>query len=107
MEAIREITEDEVSELSEIDYNNFQSTQLVDSIHQLREDVRAEVLARQFQDDTSAGFCSSTCSSRRCVKVVFFVTVITLIWMTMSVPTIIYIVNKVRIIPPIWELQCG
>lgn len=95
METIREITEDEVSELSEIDYNNYQSSQLVDSIHQLREDVRAEVIARRFQSDTSSGLCSSSCSCHRCLKVIFFMVVIALIWMAMSVPTVIYIVNMV------------
>ena len=112
MEPIREITEDATSELgSEYSTYNSQTTELVDSIHQLREEVRAEVLARQFQEEVAAGFCSARCSSRRCLKAAFFTVVISLVWMALSVPTVIYIVNVVgetqlfSLEPHGWELQ--
>lgn len=92
MEPIREITEEDID--TDIEYSTYQSSH-DDSIHRLREDMRYEFWARETEKDTSSSFCPSSCSCARCLKVVFFVMVIGLIWMAMSVPTVIYIVNQV------------
>lgn len=92
MDPIREITEDDVSSLSEI---NYQSVELMDSIHQLREEVREEILAKQLEQETSSSCFPSSCSCRRCLKAIVFGIVVGLIWATMSIPTVFYVINVV------------
>ncbi len=86
METIREITEDEA--ISELDYSSYQETE---DIQQLRQEMRAEVLARQLQDETASGCCALSCSCYKCVKVFFLTTVIALVWAVMAIPSILYI----------------
>lgn len=94
MEVIREVTADEDAS-SEIDYTDFRTEDMTDSFQRLRQEVRAEVLARQFEAETSASCCHS-CSCLGCAKTFFLTTVICLIWIGLSVPTIFYIVAVVR-----------
>ena len=90
MEPIREITEEDAA--SELDYNSFQE---IDDIQQLRQEMRQEVLARQFEEETSASCCALSCSCYRCVKVLFLATVITFVWVAVAVPSILYIKAEV------------
>lgn len=86
METIREITEEDAA--SELDYNSFQE---IEDIQQLRQEMRQEVLARQFEEETSAGCCALSCSCYRCVKFLFLTTVIAFVWAAITAPTIYYI----------------
>ena len=89
MEPVREITEDDGT--SEYEYSSFQDS---DDIQHLRREMRAEVIARQFEEETS-GCCALSCSCYKCFKISFLTTVIILIWAAMSVPTIFYIYEVV------------
>lgn len=90
MQAVREITMEETG--SELDYNSYQE---IDDIQRLRQEMRAEVLAKQLEEETSSGCCALTCSWYKCVKVVFLTTVIAFIWAAMAVPSILYIKEAV------------
>lgn len=94
MQTIREITEDDVSEA---EYTTFDSTaDDLDSVQRLKQEVRAEVIAKQFQSDTSSWFSSCSCS--KCTLVFGIGMVIALIWMAMAVPLVLYTVEVVRFI---------
>ena len=87
MEVIREVTDEDAS--SDVEYSDFRSAGITDSFQQLRQEVRAEVLARQFESETSASCCGS-CSCSGCVKTLLLTTVIVLIWLALTIPTIFY-----------------
>ena len=90
-----EITAEEDDCSSEIEYTNFRRGDMLDSLQELRQEVRAEALARQFQSETSRSCCRPSCSFWRCVKVSVLTMVITFIWLALTVPTVYYIVRLV------------
>jgi hypothetical protein len=93
MEVIREVTADEDAS-SEIDYTDFRTVRLTDSFQQLRQEVRAEVLARQLESDISAS-CCHCCTRLSCAKIPILSTVVFLICVALCIPTILYIVAVV------------
>lgn len=92
MEVIREVTEENLSSISEINYNDFQTAQPLDSFQQLRQEVRAEVLARHLQSKNNPSCCRSW---QKCLKVLFLTVVVGCIWLALSVPSIFYIIEVV------------
>lgn len=84
-----------MSSLPEVDYNSFdEAVEIVDSIQQLRQEVREEVIARKLQSEASTG-CLSSCSCYKFWKIVFLTSLICLIWLAMAVPSVLYIVEVV------------
>ncbi len=93
METIREISaDDDASSLPEVDYTNFQATDVLDSFQQLRQEVRTEALARQFESEASGRCCHPPCSCSKCMKVCFLTSVIFLVCLALTVPSIYYVV---------------
>lgn len=92
MEVIREVTEDNLSSISEINYNDFETAQSLDSFQQLRQEVRAEVLARHLQSESRPSCFQSW---QKCLKVFFLTVVIGCILLSLTVPSIFYIVEVV------------
>ena len=92
MDVIREITDDNLSSISEINYSDFQAAQSLDSFQQLRREVRAEVLARHLEPENKPSCCRYW---QKCLKVFFLIVVIGCIWLALSVPSIFYIMGVV------------
>lgn len=89
MEPIREITEEFQSTFeSGSDYTNVESGPEMDSIQRLRQEMRAEMIARQFR----------SCSCYKCLKILLSVVIISLIWFGMGIPSALYIKSVVSYI---------
>ena len=96
METIREI--DVNDDVSEAEYNNFDTVEELDSIQHLRQEICSEIFARQYNSDSSSGCSSKLCSHFKCWEAVMLMTVVILIWMAMSVPIILYFTTLVRLL---------
>ena len=84
MEVIREVSEDDGAS-SDVEYTSFQTT---DSVPHLKEEVQAEVFAREYKS-------SHSCSFFKCCEVIALVIAVCVIWMGMSVPSVLYFIALV------------
>ncbi len=89
MQVVREITEDE--DISDVEYSTFEAEENSGSVQHLQREMQSEVFAtlhlRSVEEEAPHQKCYS-CA--KCTKIFVQVVLVTLVWMAVCVPSVIY-----------------